>query len=218
MRVEAAWKDLYPLGGVCLLINGIVFSIPWLIMLSFPQTSTGAEALTMMAENSLLFRTVAGIFALVAILFVPGMLALYLSLRSVKKTHMLVATALFAVAVALFLASTVMEYSLIGFSARYVAASSEAQRAAYVAVLDLVNEGTAVADTLGMVLFSISLLIVASVMLKGRFGKPTAYLSILAGILGLVGVVPGLFVVSVASNLLLALWFLAVGYSLYKLG
>ena len=193
-----------------------------MILLTLPQGTMGAEALRVVAERSLVFRIINGIFATVAVLFVAGMLALFFSLKDVKRAHMMIATAFFAVAVGLFLGSTVVEYSLVRLSEAYLSATSDAQRAAYVATWELAGGVSGAGETLGQVLFSVSLIIVSSVMLKARgiFSKAAAYLSIVAGIVGLVASIPlpPLEIVSLASNIILAAWFLLVGYDLYKLG
>jgi hypothetical protein len=60
-------------------------------------------------------------------------------------------------------------------------------------------------------------------MLKGIFNKATAYLGVVAGVLGIVSVVGPLLVSAldatiILTSLLTTVWFLLVGLRLYKLG
>jgi len=219
LRPEPKWKGLYNVGGVSLLLAGALLIIGFALAVTIPRVDLTQQALTMMAGASIMHRLVDGIFILVIILFVPGMLALYSALRNEKRTHMVIATSLFAIAAALFLASMVLAYALIRLSESYVTAAGT-ERAAYLAAWQLGRAASLTGLILAQSVASVAVIIVAAVLLKGAFGRGAAYLSIVAGVVGLIGSVPvpWLFLVYATSNVLFAIWFLVVGYNLYKLG
>ncbi|MCH8022405.1 MAG: hypothetical protein IH932_01490 [Thaumarchaeota archaeon] len=97
------------------------------------------------------------------------------------------------------------------------------QRAGYVAAAEAVRVIQSAASTYSMFLISVSFLIIGVVMLRGIFSKATAYLSLVAGIVGLASVIPSsgipiLGLIGLVSFILYALWFIAVGSKLYRLG
>lgn len=214
MPAEKKWKELYQIGGICLLIDGILLILAFSASFSVPESVAAEDALRQIAQNGLLYRTITGIFTAAAIIFTPAILALYLSLREIQRTRMLIAATLFTMAIALFLGSSVVQYSLARLSADYVTATSEAERAAYVVAWKLVNDTSVAAEALAGLVFAVSVLLVGSVMMKGPYGKPVAYLSIITGIVGIVAIV-GL-PLDLISSYLTAVWLLAVGYKLYK--
>ena len=71
---------------------------------------------------------------------------------------------------------------------------------------------------------AVGILVTGLVMLKGIFSKSTAYLGLVTGILGVVSVASSFFASSVSSvsiilaSVLNTVWFLFVGYRLYRLG
>lgn len=221
MSVDPTWKGLYKTGGASFLVAGILFIIGFFLLFFLgPLPSTTEAALKTVAEQKLLFQTNNGIFTLATILFIPALLALYLALKEVDKTGMLIASGLSALAITLFLGAIIVNYSLIILSREYGAATTDAQRAAYVAAADLVRGAAGAGFALSVLIFSVAVLIVSRVMLKGIFGKGIAYLGIITGIVGLVGgiPVPVLSIIGLVSVLFFAAWFLAVGNKLYKLG
>ena len=211
---------MFRAGGVCLLIDGIIFIILIPLFFVIGEMGGGEEALKFIAENDLLLRTTVGLSALAPAFFVPGMLALYLSMKDIRRTHTVISTGLFGLAMTLFLGSTIVQYSLIELGKGYMGATDAAQRAAYVAVSELAGRAATAGETLGTIFFSVAVLIMAMVMLKGVFSRATAYLSIINGLVGVVSSIPitALGLLSIISTVILAVWFLVVGYTLYKMG
>ncbi|MFQ6135035.1 MAG: hypothetical protein ACE5KU_04400 [Nitrososphaerales archaeon] len=220
MSVDPAWKGVYKAGGVSLLIMGVLFFITLLSFAILQPPMTAEAALENPSVSwSYVPLTVGNV------LFIPGVLALYLALKEVNKNRMLIATGLAGVGIPLMLADSILFFSLVTLSNGYMAATSEALRAAYVAAADLALGAALAFEGLAIILFNVSTIIMSLVMLKGIFSKGTAYLGIAAGIVGLVStvwyVVPVLLifmVVALISMVLVAIWYLAVGYRLYKLG
>jgi uncharacterized membrane protein YhaH (DUF805 family) len=120
-------------------------------------------------------------------------------------------------------ASPISQVALTTLSQNYAAATSDIQRAAYLATANYALAVTAVSEPVySFAVFSIGLLIISLVMLKGIFGKATAYLGIVASIVGFVyGIslfVPALAITAAITVILWAVWSLLVGSRLYRLG
>lgn len=204
------------------MVAGVLFILALLLLMAggVEPPTTAEEALTTYAGQELLFRTVDGIYVGIILLFIPGVLALYLSLKEVNKTYMLIASGLLGAAIALSLVQVTVDYSLIGLSGEHAAATGEAQQAAYRAAADLAIGAMAANSTIADLLYGFATLVASVVMLKSVFGKGTAYLGIVAGILGMFGAIPVPAIIAIAPIffILYIAWFLAAGYRLYTLG
>jgi hypothetical protein len=110
---------------------------------------------------------------------------------------------------------------LVAYATRYGSTqevATEAQRAALASAAEGLIAASNAVNAAG-ILTAIGILILSLVMLKGIFHKSVAYLGIVTGILGIVSealrdiIGPGYIV----YGLLLPIWFLAVGWKLYRL-
>lgn len=119
---------------------------------------------------------------------------------------MLLATAFIGLLVFLDLALTWPNYaSLIALGDDY-AATSDAQREAYVAAANYASavlEST-LAGVYNIVTLSLGILIAGFVMLRSPFGKGSAYLGLLTGILGIVSVVGPVLVGALGATIIVA--------------
>jgi hypothetical protein len=156
------------------------------------------------------------------LLLMPGMLGLYFSLKNVKKTHMLMATALWMVAVFSFLVSRSQIISLLPISGSYQATTSETMKAAYLVSAEHAIELSNVFAEIALIFFAVSSIIIGLVMLKGVFSKGASYLVIIAGTLTLLGTIGVLLepltILTPFGLILSAVWQIVVGVKLYKLG
>jgi len=156
------------------------------------------------------------------LLLMPGVLGLYYSLKNVKKTHMLMATALWLVAVISFLISRSQIIALAPLSGSYQAASSEALRSAYLVSTEHAIELSNAFAEIALMLLAVSSIIIGLVMLKGVFGKGISYLVLVAGTLTLLGTIGVLLepltILTLFGLILGAVWQIIVGVKLYKLG
>ena len=225
--VDPSWKGAYKAGGIALIISAVLFFIFLYPALVLGTPTTGEGFLTQAGRTSL-FGAEYSLAISSDCFAIPAGLALYLALKDARKTGMLVAVALWEIGIVLDLGRLFLGYSVSSLSAGYTAAaSSQAQQAAYVAASDLafgISWGAGVVAV--TVLISISILIISWVMRNGIFSKGIAYLGIAASIIGLVGspYSPALFspealvIPFLLSALLAEIWFILVGYKLYKLG
>lgn len=109
-------------------------------------------------------------------------------------------------------------FTLISLSGKYVSATSEAQKASYVAGADLLLTAESVGIPMTALLLSVGLLFLGLAMLRGIFSKWIAYLGLIIGVVGIVGSfpIPALAVFLIISTALAGIFFLAVGFRLYK--
>jgi hypothetical protein len=224
--VDTSWKGLYRWGGVLALTNGVLLIVVIVLYASLGARPSGGEAfLNWLGGQTTLVYTVLGIVMLTDILLVPVVLALYLSLKGVNKNAMLAAAGFVSLFVVLDLGVVLIsEVALTTLSQNYAAATSDIQRAAYVATANyaLGIGFSGIATVLGCVVLSLGVLITSLVMLKGIFGKATAYLGIAASIVGFAEgfslFVPALAISAAIAIVLWGVWILLVGYRLYRLG
>ena len=207
ISADPAWKRLYRAGGFSLILAGILFivNLPLLLIVGPPPTS-GEAALAIVAAQNLLFRTSNGIFIASGIVFIPAVLALYLALKELDREYALIASGLAAVAIPIFQTTNMLNYSITGVN--------------NAAVAGLVLGVSRAGDTISVLLFSIAVLIWGVIMRKGVFSKGAAYLGVLTGVVGIISSIPipAIGLIGLFSLVLFAIWFLAIGSKLYKLG
>ncbi|MFC1870270.1 DUF4386 family protein [Chloroflexota bacterium] len=220
-NIDPSWKGVIKWGGLSLFAAAFILVIFVLLVFITKQTLPvpAREILEDPTGPTLLFL----LAAIGELLLLPGGLALYFSLKDVKKTPMFIATALWVVGVPMFLASRGLIISLSQLSGRYINTTSETMQAAYLASAELALEIQNIYATMGLTLvLCVASIIIGLVMLKGVFGKRIGYLVIAAGILtlfspfGVILKVP--IILPFIGLILTAIWQLIVGIKLYKLG
>jgi len=230
MMIDAVDPDekwLYRVGGISALILGLAYIATIALYVPVGAPPSGAEArLTYLAGKTRVWWAILALSVLTDFLFVPVALSLYLALKRINRNAMLLATACVGLFVVLDLAVTWTSYaSLITLSGTYAAATSDAQRAVVVAAA---NYPSAVLESSLLGIYAIlvpavGILMTSVVMLRGIFSKTTAYLGLVAGILGIISVAGPFFVRSlgaavIMSSVITTVWVLFVGYRLYRLG
>jgi len=226
--VDPDGKPLYRVGGISAIVFGLAYIVIIALYVPMGARPSGAEAwLEYIAGNLTAWWTILGLSVLTDFLLVPIALSLYLALKGIDKNAMLVATACVGLFVVLDLALTWTNYaSGIALSGYYAAATDDAQRAVFVTAA--IYPSSVVESNLLFVYNSLTLgvgiLITGLVMLKGIFSKSTGTLGLLTGILAIVSVASSFFASSVSTvsvvlaSVLTTVWFLFVGFKLYKLG
>ncbi len=222
--VDPDGKWLYRVGGISSLVIGIAYIVifPLFAHVGGPPSSGGEAWLKYLEGKTTVWWAILGLCVFTDFLFVPVALSLYVALERVNRNAMLVATAFVGLFVVLDLAVTWTNYaSLLTLSGLHAAATTEAQRAAYVAAA---NYASAVLTSHTEVFYSIvdlsvAILMIGFVMLRGKgiFSKTTAYLGLGAGFFGIVSIV-GFFVITIINAVLTTVWVLFVGYRLFRLG
>ncbi len=224
--VDSAWKGLYSAGGVSFLLAGVLLLSSFSLRISGGVVPSEADAyLRYFADQHLPLSVASGLFALAFVSLIPGVLILYLALKGVNRTYMLIGTGFAGLLIPFRLLEISLLSSQVGVGESYVAATSETSRAAYLAAFDLTKFIGFPIFLLGL-LFSSVWIIATSVVMKKGFSRVIAYLGVVTSIAALVslaseagqglGVVRGisLLISSLGANI----WFIAVGSKLYKLG
>jgi hypothetical protein len=220
--VEPRWKGLYKLGGISILISLILIPVSIIVYIAWPMPHTASEAFALFQDSPIAGLLSLDLLYLIGnIVAIPLFLALYIVLRRTAEATMLIATTLgLAGIAALFSARPILEvYSV---SQQYAAATTEIQRATYLAIGDaLLAHLDGTAFQLHYFLGSAALLIISVVMLRSRvFSKATAYTGILANVL-----VFGLYVPKIGILLsilsvfpFLTIWYILIARRLFQLG
>ena len=218
---NGGWQWLYIIGGATALISVLIVPIQIVVYTTSPPPSTALDWFTLFQDSKLLgFLAFEGLFVLDGVLAIPTALALYVALRRTNQSLMAIALALGLVGnVALIVARPAFEMLIL--SDKYAAAPTDAQRALFLAAGEAMIatfNGTAwqVAFNLG----NIYLVLIPVVMLQSNiFGRATAYMGLLAGVLGFGIYLPkiGLFL-GILSALFLAIWEILIALRLFQLG
>lgn len=225
--VDPKWKGMYRLGGLSafLLVVGYLILIALFVPV-YPPPSDGQAMLEYLDGKTTVWWAIIGVSALTDILYAAIAFSLYLALKGINRDAMLVATGFKWLFVVLELAISWPIYAgLISLSGSYAEAATVAQREAYAATA---SYATGVLDSTVLAVYTIvfpaiGTLLIGLVMRKGVFSKTTAYLGVVGGILGIVSVVEPLFVDAlkptiIFASLLYTVWYLLVGFRLYRLG
>jgi hypothetical protein len=220
IRTTPAGRSLFRIGGACAITVAVIYLVI-IVLFAFAGTlPNGAEAaLKYLDHKSALWSAIVALSVLTDVLYIPVGLSLYFALREINHIAALVGVAFMFLFVGLDLAVTWTNYaSLIVLSGHYAAASSDAQRAAYVAAADYSMSvlSSRTETVYAIVDLSFGILVIGVAMLRGVFNRPTAYLGIATGIVGIL-TLSGLFVTVILNAILAIVWLFFVGYRLYRL-
>jgi hypothetical protein len=219
--LDSGWKDLYRVGGAAALIIVVLYAIQIIVFLAWgPPPSTVIGWFALFQNNRLLglldmdLLSLAD-YALMGLMF----LALYVALRRADESFMAIATTLAFVGVAVYYASNTA-FNILSLSDEYAVATTDARRSMLLAAgqaMLAIYQGTAF--HVSYVLVSVAPLIMSAVMLRSNiFSKATAYVGILANILGLVYFLPAVGVLlSLISVVGLAIWYILIARRLFQL-
>jgi Domain of unknown function (DUF4386) len=219
------WKSLYRVGATAALIIVVLYVIEIIAFFAVPVPGTVNDWFTLLHNNRLLGLLQERVLDVVAVaLLGPLYLALYVALRRANETYMAVATILFFVGMAVYIA-TDMAFSMLYLSDQYAAATTDAQRAQFLAAgqgMLAVGHGTGL--YMAFILMAVAGLIVSTVMLRSKiFGKVIAYVGILANALQLADFVRLAFVPAlgailiVIAGVLSLIWYILVARRLFML-
>jgi hypothetical protein len=224
---DPRWSWLCRLGGAGALLTVALLPVQIAVFIAWPppgfQPTSSAVIghLTVLHHHALLGLINLDLLLIVdQVLAIPIALALYVVLRRASESFMLLATALSLVAITAYFASNT-NISLLTLSDQYAAATTDAGRSLIVAAgLALMAIYTGAAFRVSYILGSIAMIVVAAVMLRSTiFSKLTAWVGILASVIGL-----GLFVPRIGLYLaflslpFLVIWDLLIARRLFQLG
>ena len=218
----------YRAGGLSALAIGIGYIVIIPVYAAVGPPPAGGEAwLIYVAGKSTGWWAILGLSVLTDVLFIPVALALYLALKHLGRSVMVLASAFVGLFVFLDLAVTWSNYAaLITLGDSYAAATTDAQRSAYVAAATYASAvlGSTLEGVYSIVTLSVGILLFGLVMLRGTFSRAAAYLGVATGVLGIASVVGQLVVagsgasIAILASVLTTAWVLVVGYRIYRLG
>jgi hypothetical protein len=217
----------YRVGGLSALAIGIGYIVIIPVYVGVGAPPSGGEAwLTYVAGKSTGWWAILGLSVLTDVLFVPVALALYLALKHLGRSVMVLGTAFVGLFVFLDLAVTWSNYAaLITLGENYAVAMTDAQRAASVAAATYASSvlGSTLEGVYSILTLAIGILLIGLVMLRGTFSRAAAYLGVATGVLGIASVVGQLVVagsgaiIAILASVLTTAWVLVVGFRLYQL-
>lgn len=223
--VDSPWKGLYRVGSVAALITAVLIPIQIVVFIAWPPPLEGTvtDWFTLLQDNWLLGLLGLDLLLVVEeILLIPILLALYVALRRASESVMALATTLWFVGLVLFIASN-PAFEMLSLSEGYAAATTDAQRSAFLAagqamLASYIEQGTAF--NVGYVLSSVAGVMIPFAMLRsGIFSRVTAYTGIAGNLLGMGLFVPkiGVFL-AVLSVVVLWVWYVLIAWRLFQLG
>lgn len=217
---EQSWKGVIRWGGLSLFAAAAILVI-FVLMVFISKQTLPVPAETLL-ENPTFPTALFILAAFGELLLMPGGLGLYFALKDARKTPMLMAISLWVLSVIMFLVSRGQIISISSMSGRYLAASSETMREAYLASAEHTIETQNVYATMALILLCVASIIIGFVMLKGTFGRRLGWLVIAAGVLTIFspfGVMLGIPVIVPFIGLILtAVWQLIAGSKLFRMG
>jgi hypothetical protein len=215
-------------GGIAALLVaiGYIVTIPIYAAVGVPPEG-GAAWIDYGAGRTGAWWAIAGLSVATDLLFVPLAFALFAALKQVHRDAMLIASSFVLLFVALDLAVTWSNYAaLISLADRFPSVTDAAERTALLGAAEYAS--AVLASTLeavySIVTLSIGILVAGLVLLRGGpFGRTTAWLGVLTGIVAIASVVsslfaPGLGVTIIVGSTLTIVWLLLVGARLLQLG
>jgi F0F1-type ATP synthase assembly protein I len=220
-QAAPSWKNLYRGAGVAALITAVLIPVQLAVFMAnpFPDTVTGWFEL--LQDNPL-----AGLVDLDLLLVVDNVLlvvialALYVALRRTSPSITTMATGLWLLAIAMFIASN-PALQMLSLSDQFAAATSEAQRSVTVAAGQAMLaswEGTAF--QVSYVVGQIAGIMVGLVMLRSdRFGRAIPYTLMVGNVIGFGLYLPTVgLALSAFSGLVLWAWYLLIARRFFQLG
>lgn len=220
--LDAAWKLLYRVGAAAALLTAVLIPLQVLAFIRWPPPldGTALDWFQLFASNRL-----AGLLAmdllLMAdyVLLIPIVLALYVALRRASQALMALGVATFFVAIAAYFASNTA-FEMLALSGHYAAATSDAQRATYLAAGEAMiatYQGTAF--QVSYVLGSLAGIAISAAMLRrAAFGKVAGWAGIAGNVIGFGLYLPTVgIVLGVLSGPVLWVWYLLIARGLIRL-
>ena len=221
-HTDSAWKPLYRIGGgaALLAVACIIASIA--VFLAWPPPTTVESWFALFQRNALLGLLDLDLLLVTSyVLLIPLYLALYVALRRVSQSLMTIALASNMLGAALILGVN-PGAAMLTLSDRYAAATTDAQRAIFLAAGQaLITNWSGSAFVVGYLLGGIGVLITAAVMLQsGIFSKFIAYTGLVMGTMMLVPASAGTvgLLLSLVSLAPTVLWLILIARKLFQFG
>ena len=220
---QAGWRLLFRVAGIVALLTAILIPLQVVAFIVWGPPEGGVLEWFQLFQDDPVVALISYDLVMIIeeVLLVPIVIALFVVLRRSSRSLAAMATGLWLVSVALFIASNTA-FDMLALSSGYAEAST-AGRARRLSrrragrPCRFMEYGTAF--VVGYVLASVAGVLVGVAMLRSAvFPALAGWVAIVANLLGLALFVPGIGVwLSIGSVLLLIVWFAVVGWRLLRL-
>jgi len=217
---ESRWHFLYRTAAISALITVALFLFQIVAFFVWPPPSTVAGHFALLHSRPFVGLVSLDFLIIVdEVLAIPLTLALYLSLRRVHESLVLLATAFSVASIVGFLTAT-PALNMLYLSQQYAAATSDVDRQGLLAAGQAVLsawQGTPF--QVGNVVGSIAMILIGWAMLQSHiFTKSSGYVGIGSGIVGLGMYVPKIGVlISILSVVGMQIWYIMIALALFRL-
>jgi hypothetical protein len=224
-RPDPSWRGLYRAGAVAAVLYVLLIIIPIVLLIIAPQPplTGGAAILEYIAAHKPVYLIELVSFVGLSLPAMAVFLALYVALQHVNRSYAalgaLIGIASEIIALAYNSSPPSLHTGLLYLSDHYMTATDAAQRSALTTAAEGLMAASNAVNGAG-ILTALGILVISLVMRTSAFAKGAGYLGIVTGAAGIVSEIfrdligPGYFV----YGLLLPIWFVAVGWKLYRLG
>jgi hypothetical protein len=228
---DSTYHNLYKIGGAAALVAAVLIVGEVVVLAIYPPPNTINGWFMLFQSNSIIgFLDFWGLEVPMYLMFIMLFLALYMTLRKINPSLMVIALTFALLGIGVFLATN-NPSSMLSLSNQYATATTDAERstllAAGQALFSNTNQRAVGGFNMGLFLVSAAGLMVSSVMLQSNsFNRPTAFVGILAHALSLAdylrqtltsSAIVALLVI-LPNALFLVVWYVLVGRRLYHLG
>ena len=210
------WHTLYRVAGISALAVVALIPIQGLVYILWPPPTSTVDYFSVFQSNPLLgFLDLDLLLVIDQLLIVTVVLALYVALREVDASLVLIGVTAGLLGATLMIVSREATFSMFVLSQQYALASTDADRAALEAAgqtLLTIYNGTSF--SLGYLLSGLAMLLLSTVMLRSTlFTRLTGLAGVAAGVTGLIPASMGTlgFVLAFVSLLPLIVWLFLVG-------
>jgi hypothetical protein len=218
---DPAWNPLYRIGAVAALIVLVFMPVQMAVYIIWPPPDTTMGWFTLFQNNALVGLLDMDLLLIIDYLLLGlAFLALYVALKRVNPSFAAIALMAEMIAVASYLASTAA-FEMLSLSNAYTTAATDTEKASLLAagsVMVATWQGTAF--DVSYVLAAIAVLIVSVLMLRSTvFGKTTAYVGLVMGVMALVPPTVGTvgLILSLGSLIPSAVWLALIARRLFQL-
>jgi len=219
---DPSWRGLYRAGGVSAILYALLAVIVpavQVLTVQYDFKMDGPTLLQFIAAHRLWWMTLQTLVLGTSLLAIISFVALFVALKPLNKSYAAIGAIIAVTCQLLFMAYYPILLGLVYLSDQYVAAMGTQRVILETAAESLIAQNNAF-NPLYESLFGISILILSLVMLKGIFHKSIAYLGIATCVAAFIGLAlwPIVGVAYFWWWLLFLVWFIAVGWKLYRLG
>ncbi|NMC14966.1 MAG: DUF4386 family protein [Chloroflexi bacterium] len=220
-NAEGRWNLLYKLGGAASLLTFLYIPLQIITFMTVPEPTDAIGWFTLFQKSNLQgLLSYEFLFIVTSVTGIITTLALYVALKRYNESIMLIALSFSIIGtVCIIVARPAID--MLYLSNQYIAAASDAERVIYQTAgetLLAMRHGSAFHVCYNLA--NINLIIIPLAMLRSKiFNKATAYMGILAGLLGFGLYIPVIGVwVSVLSVVFMGIWDILIAIRLFQLG